>query len=100
MVLNSWAEVVQENFGGLPLRRRAESVKETDVIIDGKDRMAKGSRKICKYKPTAKNRNTYRRWKRGESIGFTATASLKAKGMIPRSSKANRGKKIISAKYC
>lgn len=53
-----------------------------------------------KYKPTRRNRETLRRWKRGESIGFTQTASLKAKGMIPRTSAAARGKKIISPKYC
>lgn len=63
--------------------------------------LAHGTRKRrCKYKATSKNRNTLRRWKRGESIGFTATASLKAKGMIPRTSKAERGKKIVSEKYC
>lgn len=50
----------------------------------------------CRYTPTAKNRKTLKRWKRGESIGFTLTASLKAKGMIPRVS----GKKIVSKKYC
>jgi hypothetical protein len=56
--------------------------------------------KTCKYRPTRKNRQTLRRFKQGESIGFTATASLKAKGMIPRTSAAERGKKVVSAKYC
>ncbi len=51
------------------------------------------------YKPTKKNLQTLRRWRRGESIGFTATSSLKAKGLIPRTSKALKGKKIVSAKY-
>ena len=51
------------------------------------------------YRATAKNRALLRRWKRGESIGFTATASLKAKGLIPRTSKKNRGKYIVSKKY-
>ena len=41
-----------------------------------------------------------RRWKRGESIGFTKTSSLKAKGLIPRTSKTLRGKKMVSEKYC
>ncbi len=41
-----------------------------------------------------------RRWKKGQSIGFTMTASLKAKGMIPRNSKTMRGKKVVSEKYC
>jgi hypothetical protein len=36
----------------------------------------------------------------GKSIGFTARSSLKAKGMIPRTSAKNRGKKIVSDKYC
>ncbi len=51
------------------------------------------------YKPTKKNLQTLRRWRRGESIGFTATSSLKAKGLIPRTSTALKGKKIVSAKY-
>ena len=51
------------------------------------------------YRATAKNRNLLRRWKRGESIGFTARSSLKAKGLIPRTSKALRGKYVVSKKY-
>lgn len=51
------------------------------------------------YRPTKKNLNTLKRWKRGESIGFTQTASLKAKGLIPRTSRKYRGKKVVSAKY-
>jgi hypothetical protein len=51
------------------------------------------------YKPTKKNLETLRRWRRGESIGFTATSSLKAKGLIPRTSRALKGKKVVSAKY-
>ncbi len=51
------------------------------------------------YKPTKKNLETLKRWRRGESIGFTATSSLKAKGLIPRTSKALKGKKVVSAKY-
>jgi hypothetical protein len=51
------------------------------------------------YKPTRKNRNALARWKRGESIGFTMRSSLKAKGLIPRTSKKNRGKYIVSKKY-
>jgi hypothetical protein len=37
------------------------------------------------YRATRKNRNMLRRYKRGESIGFTGVASLKAKGMLARS---------------
>ncbi len=51
------------------------------------------------YKPTNKNLATLRRLRRGESIGFTATSSLKAKGLIPRTSAKNKGKYIVSPKY-
>ncbi len=51
------------------------------------------------YKATRKNKNILRRYKKGESIGFTAIASLKAKGLIPRTSKKFRGKKILGPKY-
>jgi|GEM_PF-4722035 len=51
------------------------------------------------YKPTKKDLEYLRRWKRGESIGFTMIASLKAKGLIPRTSKKLAGKKIVGPKY-
>jgi hypothetical protein len=51
------------------------------------------------YRPTARNRKTLKKYRRGESIGFTATASLKAKGLIPRTSRKNKGKKMVSNKY-
>ena len=51
------------------------------------------------YKPTKKNRKALAKWRKGQSIGFTMTSSLKAKGLIPRSSKKHRGKKVVSAKY-
>jgi len=51
------------------------------------------------YRATRKNKDLLRRYKRGESIGFTATASLKAKGLIPRTSRKLRGKKILGPKY-
>lgn len=51
------------------------------------------------YRPTRKNKALLARWRRGESIGFTATASLKAKGLIPRTSRKNAGKKILGPKY-
>jgi hypothetical protein len=47
------------------------------------------------YKPTAKNLLTLRRYKRGNSIGFTARSSLKAKGILPRSS----GKYVLGPRY-
>ena len=51
------------------------------------------------YNITKRNRNYLKRWKQGKSIGFTMTSSLKAKGLIPRTSRKNRGKKVISPKY-
>ena len=51
------------------------------------------------YRATRKNRNLLRILKKGESIGFTATASLKAKGLIPRTSRKFRGKKVLGPKY-
>jgi hypothetical protein len=47
------------------------------------------------YKATKRNLKYLKKWKRGESIGFTMTSSLKAKGLIPRAN----GKKTVSAKY-
>jgi hypothetical protein len=51
------------------------------------------------YKATARNRKYLAKWRRGESIGFTMKASLKAKGLIPRTSKKNYGKKVLGSKY-
>ena len=51
------------------------------------------------YKATKKDRMYLRRWKQGKSIGFTMKASLKAKGLIPRTSKSMKGKKVVSKKY-
>jgi hypothetical protein len=51
------------------------------------------------YRPTKKNRAALKKWRKGQSIGFTMTSSLKAKGLIPRTSRKNKGKKVISAKY-
>jgi hypothetical protein len=58
------------------------------------------TRKVCKYRATCKNRNILRRYKQGQSIGFTQRSSLKAKGLLARNSRANRGKYIVSEKYC
>jgi hypothetical protein len=55
--------------------------------------------RIGGYKPTARDLKYLRKWKRGESIGFTMTASLKAKGLIPRTSKTHKGKKVLGNKY-
>ena len=47
------------------------------------------------YKPTKRNIKYLKKWKKGESIGFTMRSSLKAKGLIPRAN----GTKRISSKY-
>jgi hypothetical protein len=65
----------------------------------GKIGGARGGSAFGGYKPTNKNLATLRRFRRGESIGFTATSSLKAKGLIPRTSNKNKGKFIVSPKY-
>jgi hypothetical protein len=51
------------------------------------------------YRASARNLKYLRKYKRGESIGFTMTASLKAKGLIPRTSKTLKGKKVLGRKY-
>ena len=51
------------------------------------------------YRATPKNRAALRAFRQGKSIGFTMRASLKAKGLLPRSSRKNRGKFIVSPKY-
>jgi hypothetical protein len=37
------------------------------------------------YRATRRNRQMLRKYKSGQSIGFTGVSSLKAKGMLPRS---------------
>jgi hypothetical protein len=39
-----------------------------------------------KYVATAEDKIALRKYKSGKSIGFTKVASLKAKGLLPRSS--------------
>jgi len=51
------------------------------------------------YRATAKNRAMLSRYRSGKSIGFTGVASLKAKGLLARTSRKNRGKKIVGPKY-
>jgi len=51
------------------------------------------------YKATRKNKVMLARLRRGESIGFTATASLKAKGLLARTSRKSCGKKVLGSKY-
>jgi hypothetical protein len=47
------------------------------------------------YRATKRNLMYLRKWKRGQSIGFTMRSSLKAKGLIPRAN----GTRRVSAKY-
>lgn len=51
------------------------------------------------YKATKKNLNALKKWRKGQSIGFTMTASLKAKGLIPRTSRKLKGRHVVSRKY-
>jgi hypothetical protein len=51
------------------------------------------------YRPTKKNLKYLKKWRKGESIGFTMTSSLKAKGLIPRTSRKMKGKRVVSRKY-
>ncbi len=51
------------------------------------------------YRATKRNLKYLKKWKRGESIGFTMTSSLKAKGLLPRTSKTMKGKRVVSRKY-
>lgn len=47
------------------------------------------------YKATRRNRQLLRKYKSGKKIGFTAKASLKAKGLLPRSD----GRYVLGPKY-
>ena len=46
------------------------------------------------YKPTPADIELLRKYKRGQSIGFTGRSSLRAKGLLPRKSKKYRGKYV------
>jgi hypothetical protein len=50
------------------------------------------------YKATRRNKRMLRAYKAGRA-GFTMKASLKAKGMIPRTSGKYRGKYVLGPKY-
>ena len=47
------------------------------------------------YRPTRRNRQMLKKYRAGKSIGFTGRASLKAKGMLPRSN----GRYVLGPKY-
>ena len=66
----------------------------TPLLQNGGTRKRKGG-----YRATKRNLKYLKKWRRGESIGFTMTASLKAKGLIPRTSKTMKGKRVLGRKY-
>ena len=51
------------------------------------------------YRITARNRKYLKKYHAGKPIGFTMRASLKAKGLIPRTSRKYRGRKVVGPKY-
>ena len=51
------------------------------------------------YRITARNRKYLKKYRAGKPIGFTMRASLKAKGLIPRTSRKLRGRKVVGPKY-
>ena len=53
------------------------------------------SSKRSSYKATRRNRQLLQNYRAGKSIGFTAKASLKAKGLLPRSN----GRYVLGPKY-
>jgi hypothetical protein len=84
----AWVQTRKQRAGGCGCTARANAPRALGIFSG-----AGG------YRATAKNRQLLARLRRGESIGFTATASLKAKGLIPRTSKKLRGKKVLGPKY-
>ena len=106
----SWADFLRE-YNGSSVPKGAEAAWSNGQTGEWfKNPLSSGERRHWKrgqegglqragYRATRKNRNMLAKWRRGESIGFTGVASLKAKGLIPRTSRKNRGKKIVGPKY-
>ena len=62
-------------------------------LADGTNKTFDGGNSDIRYAQggqTFNDKELLAKWKRGESIGFTATAHLKAKGLIPRSDGTKR----------
>lgn len=106
---SSWANIVRE-YNGSSIPRGAEAAwsngRKGEWIKEGRGWKYSQEGGDCGcgikrggYRATRKNSNMLAKWRRGESIGFTGVASLKAKGLIPRTSRKNRGKKIVGPKY-
>lgn len=51
------------------------------------------------YCATRRNMKMLRKYKKGESIGFTGRSSLRAKGLLPRVSNSYKGKYVLGPKY-
>ncbi len=90
--------------GGTPLVASGAGLPAITSTCNGSCTTQMGgsrSRKTCRNRRprTARDAATLKKYKAGKSIGFTATSSLKAKGLIPRTSAKNRGKCVVSNKY-
>jgi hypothetical protein len=72
-----------------------ESINQTALAVKGPQAVAQ----LGGYKATAKDKKYLKLYKQGKSIGFTMRASLKAKGLLPRTSKTMKGKKVLGPKY-
>lgn len=92
----SWATTYQRGGSWATTDQRGGSSSTTGLRGGGCGCL---SRKGGAYRPTKKNLKALKKWRKGQSIGFTMTSSLKAKGLIPRTSRKHRGKKVVSAKY-
>lgn len=80
--------------GGCGLMKGGSCPCSAGLMKGGATRKRRGG-----YRPTKKNLTYLKKWRKGESIGFTMTSSLKAKGLIPRTSRKLKGKKVVSRKY-
>ena len=86
--------------GGVPPWLQ-ESINQTSLAVKGTQALKQAMPKFFTggYVATAKDRHYLRKYRRGQSIGFTMLASLKAKGLLPRTSKTMKGKKVLGSKY-
>jgi hypothetical protein len=51
------------------------------------------------YRPTAADMELLAKYKSGKSVGFTGRSSLRAKALIPRTSKKYKGLYVLGPKY-
>ena len=81
-----------------------EAINETKEAVNSPKALSATSPEVGSffkggYKATARNRKYLRKYRQGKSIGFTMKASLKAKGLLPRTSRTMKGKRVLGAKY-